>query len=133
MRGSGGPARHSPHPAADFVQLALKLELVGGEAVANGGTASTNRVIRPTHRGLLRERRGRCAAVRGTSIRWARACRSVTGSNRATVTTSSGFGAWGNRFLLVLSPFLPDPADVSLGHRSEERRVGKECRSRWSP
>ena len=21
----------------------------------------------------------------------------------------------------------------SLGHRSEERRVGKECRSRWSP
>src|SRR5258708_34830592 len=23
--------------------------------------------------------------------------------------------------------------DVGLEHRSEERRVGKECRSRWSP
>ena len=23
--------------------------------------------------------------------------------------------------------------DVILAHRSEERRVGKECRSRWSP
>ena len=22
---------------------------------------------------------------------------------------------------------------ASVGHRSEERRVGKECRSRWSP
>ena len=22
---------------------------------------------------------------------------------------------------------------VFIGHRSEERRVGKECRSRWSP
>ena len=22
---------------------------------------------------------------------------------------------------------------AALGHRSEERRVGKECRSRWSP
>ena len=22
---------------------------------------------------------------------------------------------------------------TELGHRSEERRVGKECRSRWSP
>src|ERR1035441_4196678 len=36
MRGAGGPARGLPPPAADFVQLALKLELVGGEAVANG-------------------------------------------------------------------------------------------------
>ena len=24
-------------------------------------------------------------------------------------------------------------AGVGLPHRSEERRVGKECRSRWSP
>ena len=24
-------------------------------------------------------------------------------------------------------------AEVSIGGRSEERRVGKECRSRWSP
>ena len=26
--------------------------------------------------------------------------------------------------------FVPN---ISLGFRSEERRVGKECRSRWSP
>ena len=25
------------------------------------------------------------------------------------------------------------PITVSIGERSEERRVGKECRSRWSP
>src|SRR2546422_9560387 len=25
------------------------------------------------------------------------------------------------------------PAGLPLDHRSEERRVGKECRSRWSP
>ena len=28
--------------------------------------------------------------------------------------------------------FLHDP-DLAMLHRSEERRVGKECRSRWSP
>src|SRR5256885_8718564 len=27
----------------------------------------------------------------------------------------------------------PIPARVAKGYRSEERRVGKECRSRWSP
>ena len=27
----------------------------------------------------------------------------------------------------------PLPGEISLAHRSEERRVGKECRSRWSP
>src|SRR5262245_65498440 len=27
----------------------------------------------------------------------------------------------------------PDAAGAALGERSEERRVGKECRARWSP
>ena len=27
---------------------------------------------------------------------------------------------------------IPDGEEISV-HRSEERRVGKECRSRWSP
>src|SRR2546426_12810775 len=31
----------------------------------------------------------------------------------------------------VVTP--PDPAVAELRERSEERRVGKECRSRWSP
>ena len=34
-------------------------------------------------------------------------------------------------------PVEPDDVDVAVMleglHRSEERRVGKECRSRWSP
>ena len=30
-------------------------------------------------------------------------------------------------------PAIPVPVDFSPGERSEERRVGKECRSRWSP
>src|SRR2546427_6642096 len=32
-----------------------------------------------------------------------------------------------------LEPRRQDLADVSSRMRSEERRVGKECRSRWSP
>ena len=28
---------------------------------------------------------------------------------------------------------IPDMGTTALGARSEERRVGKECRSRWSP
>ena len=30
-------------------------------------------------------------------------------------------------------PFDPTPSRSGLAGRSEERRVGKECRSRWSP
>src|SRR5690242_15049660 len=30
-------------------------------------------------------------------------------------------------------PRLPDSRERVMGNRSEERRVGKECRSRWSP
>src|ERR1035437_4721004 len=65
---------------------------------------------------------------------------------------------WGGKYLLVISDFLPrvEPTMISVAspdsappaakphafagvftllapHRSEERRVGKECRSRWSP
>ena len=29
--------------------------------------------------------------------------------------------------------FAPDMVSEVKKHRSEERRVGKECRSRWSP
>src|SRR5438046_9658386 len=30
-------------------------------------------------------------------------------------------------------PHIPRGVSSHRGHRSEERRVGKECRSRWSP
>ena len=33
----------------------------------------------------------------------------------------------------LLAPILPEVAAMAGVARSEERRVGKECRSRWSP
>ena len=45
------------------------------------------------------------------------------------------------RNMLEGKPYTPATAELNryarqghrLSHRSEERRVGKECRSRWSP
>src|SRR2546430_6652641 len=34
---------------------------------------------------------------------------------------------------IMSSPVLTVSPDTSVQQRSEERRVGKECRSRWSP
>ena len=34
---------------------------------------------------------------------------------------------------IAVSPEQPGFALLSVDYRSEERRVGKECRSRWSP
>ena len=33
----------------------------------------------------------------------------------------------------ALTPLVPGPVELRGDARSEERRVGKECRSRWSP
>ena len=33
----------------------------------------------------------------------------------------------------AVEDFIRDDYKVVITHRSEERRVGKECRSRWSP
>src|SRR5258707_4167092 len=42
-----------------------------------------------------------------------------------------------DRWLIVrgdrVESILPGSANAPAGARSEERRVGKECRSRWSP
>ena len=35
--------------------------------------------------------------------------------------------------ILALDPRLALTATANCAHRSEERRVGKECRSGWSP
>src|SRR5258707_5578212 len=35
--------------------------------------------------------------------------------------------------VVVRPPEAPEPTSGSVNPRSEERRVGKECRSRWSP
>src|SRR3712207_4355293 len=36
-------------------------------------------------------------------------------------------------YLIQDAGFVPAGAEIQLPERSEERRVGKECRSRWSP
>ena len=43
-------------------------------------------------------------------------------------------GAGKSTFLRTIYGDLdPTTGTIALGPRSEERRVGKECRSRWSP
>ena len=37
---------------------------------------------------------------------------------------------WGSLIMICVAFFL---LYLAIKHRSEERRVGKECRSRWSP
>src|SRR2546427_6402157 len=61
-------------------------------------------------------------------------------SSARTAADKIGFTVGATRFTFTLShdlrPFLPDVGreGESRRHpRSEERRVGKECRSRWSP
>src|SRR5207253_8407524 len=34
---------------------------------------------------------------------------------------------------IISDVYQPDPARADVYDRSEERRVGKECRSRWAP
>ena len=38
-----------------------------------------------------------------------------------------------DKFYGLFQCFMPEGAGVEATTRSEERRVGKECRSRWSP
>ena len=54
----------------------------------------------------------------------------VAGSLSKASKLRKFFEEAGNCF--VLPVYEPKPADI-LQRRSEERRVGKECRSRWSP
>src|SRR3712207_6952670 len=46
---------------------------------------------------------------------------------------SSGVSPPGRRTGLLEVPPAPVLSEISGNPRSEERRVGKECRSRWSP
>src|SRR5256885_17098268 len=40
---------------------------------------------------------------------------------------------WVARKITRVVFIAPDDTEVGVAERSEERRVGKECRSRWSP
>src|SRR3989441_4046059 len=63
------------------------------------------------------------------------------GAGQWWVVTSntSGSGPWSNGLTFTVAGTPPPPAATlvapsgSIATRSEERRVGKECRSRWSP
>src|SRR2546422_4015497 len=59
----------------------------------------------------------------------------VTGSGTPTFNlTNPGQALSGTAFLAVAEPNLTVfTGTVTQNGRSEERRVGKECRSRWSP
>ena len=49
----------------------------------------------------------------------------------AEANTTNGFTDEGNGYSIVLTATEMQAARIVI--RSEERRVGKECRSRWSP
>src|ERR1017187_7038039 len=83
-------------------------------------------------------------AVRAEDIVWVREMlvpefdagrvRVVAGGNSRQESVENALRSLGPEYELVavhdaVRPFI-DPATI---HRSEERRVGKECRSRWSP
>src|SRR5256712_13159608 len=49
------------------------------------------------------------------------------------VTCVSNDSRHANEVLSKIVDFVEDHNGGAILHRSEERRVGKECRSRWSP
>ena len=60
------------------------------------------------------------------------------GETGAVVASSAGNHAQGvayaaHRFGIPATIVMPKTAPIAKAKRSEERRVGKECRSRWSP
>ena len=59
------------------------------------------------------------------------------GYNEAEIVSSDIIGmSYGSLFdatQTMVSPVSDDLTQVQVSSRSEERRVGKECRSRWSP
>ena len=60
---------------------------------------------------------------------------------KGNALVAAGYIIYGSSSMLVyttgrgVNGFTLDPSigEFCLSHRSEERRVGKECRSRWSP
>src|ERR1035437_3174837 len=57
----------------------------------------------------------------------------VLGRAERRVDVASGAGSWREEIPLAKPPSVDDLVWPRVRYRSEERRVGKECRSRWSP
>ena len=114
----GGPASHAPEVAAWLTERGHAVEAV---VTADAPPPAAPYSVRWVPRSLP------------PGVRHARAVTVIAGRARhADVVYSTGMfgrsslGAWLARTPIVLK-ITADPA------RSEERRVGKECRSRWSP
>src|SRR5208337_2160716 len=96
------------------------------------------RVVHVPQRGYGAALKAGIAGARGTYIIMGDADDSYdfTDAPRFVAKLREGFDmVMGNRFRGEIKPGAMPPLHKHLGNpgRSEERRVGKECRSRWSP
>ena len=57
----------------------------------------------------------------------------LTGILESTIDAMEKLGADRNQMIVAIGPLIRQQSYEVGGERSEERRVGKECRSRWSP
>src|SRR5690554_7985545 len=101
-------ARQSTSSPAPGAEIRGKYDQPGTTAAVRGGPAGLGAGPRPLPRGVQESQRG-------------------VPSAGGVGADSRGSGGTGGGGAAVLAADLPLPV------RSEERRVGKECRSRWSP
>ena len=98
--------------AIAVVATMLLLSAASSAAQSAGNSGSIN--------GTVQDQTGAVVTNANVEIR-----NPVSGFDRSTSTDSAG------RFEFSNVPF--NPYHLTATARSEERRVGKECRSRWSP
>src|SRR6266853_280075 len=83
-------------------------------------------------RGLLREAVALAAWVIALFLAWHFS--DLIAPHLGGLMSDSGVRPWAARVIIVLLVLLLGAGvGAVLRNRSEERRVGKECRSRWSP
>src|SRR2546428_38706 len=98
------------------------LNVTAGAGVTGNGTASVTRT------GTAAQIRAGMAGVAYTENL------NFNGADTLTVATNDGTAADIDTIAITVNPVNDAPINtVPGGQRSEERRVGKECRSRWSP
>ena len=91
--------------------------------------SSTSGWLPQTYMDCFRNNESRNGFRTWTGI-WIQGWQQLTGVNFIFYYGTTFFKASGisNPFLITIATSV-----VNVGMRSEERRVGKECRSRWSP
>ena len=117
-------ARIDPRTLRATGSRSLRLPLADAWAVAPGGRTLTLAV----HRNPVNESNS-LSLVTLPSLRWR------AGAVRLGADVSGLAWTSAHQVVALVGKFLccPAPLRVVVVHRSEERRVGKECRSRWSP